>query len=76
MIVILNRDLPTCCADCPCVHMEGIRYCQAVRKFNNITVPFSGRPKWCPLREVKKHGRMDHTGELENGRAGTETGND
>ena len=63
MIVILNRDLPTCCADCPCVHMEGTRYCQATRKFNKVTAPFNGRPKWCPLREAKR-GRLADSGEL------------
>ena len=63
MIVITGRDLPTCCADCPCVHMEGTRYCQAARKFNKVTAPFNGRPKWCPLREAKR-GRLADSGEL------------
>lgn len=63
MIAITGRDLPTCCADCPCVHMEGTRYCQATRKFNKVTAPFNGRPKWCPLREAKR-GRLADSGEL------------
>lgn len=53
MIVIPERPLPKCCAECPCVHMEGTCFCQAVIKFNKISAPFSGRAKWCPLIEAK-----------------------
>lgn len=54
MIIIKGRHTPRCCADCPCLHKEGMRYCQAKREFNRITAPYAPRPKWCPIMEVKK----------------------
>ena len=54
MIIIPDRQMPKTCAECPCLDHQ-LRYCRA-RADGYWTVPqtYIARPKWCPLKEVKK----------------------
>ena len=54
MITIPNRPTPKCCAECPCAHLDGAKYCQAATQFNKITMPYGRPPKWCPIRRDDK----------------------
>lgn len=58
MAILIDMDMPTDCRDCPMVMYYahcGYTQCRAnneVLAKNYKTIPFDGRPDWCPLREV------------------------
>lgn len=54
MAIILDIDMPDCCADCPCCDMEMVE-CKVSNEelTDGIFEPYAQRPSWCPLKEVK-----------------------
>ena len=56
MSVLINIEFPHGCGDCPCLGGEDYNYyCQVT----NNGIPLDGhRPDWCPLVEIKPHGRL------------------
>lgn len=58
---IIGKE-PDRCGVCPCFHAENPMYCQAVKasvQKPRIVHPYAkGRPEWCSIIEVPKHGRL------------------
>ena len=51
MLIIPDREMPKCCAECPCLHHSPPLYCQALKgKTWIVPTPYLNRPKWCPLQ--------------------------
>lgn len=59
-IYIPGIEMPTSCTKCPCSDDE-VRYCWAA----NAWIPMLGKPEFCPLVEVPKHGRVVDVSALE-----------
>lgn len=60
MVTIEDMDMPTNCAHCPClcVTVDGVRCGTPAGKDRKICADSlyfpEFRPKWCPMKEVKK----------------------
>lgn len=63
-IIIKNMEMPEDCRVCPMQIYDsysGETKCRAIDKIlaeDYKTIPFDGRPKWCPLVELTPHGRL------------------
>lgn len=61
-VIIKGMKMPDACGLCPCFHAENPMCCQAVKaavQKPRIVHPYAkGRPEWCPIIEVPKHGRL------------------
>lgn len=63
-VLIKGFKMPEDCRECPLeMHYMncGETRCRAENKIlaeNFKTIPFDGRPDWCPLVEVPAHGRL------------------
>lgn len=59
-VIVKNMEMPEDCRDCPMemYYMNcGETRCRAANKTledNYKTIPFDGRPDWCPLEEVEE----------------------
>lgn len=52
MIAIKGMEMPEACCDCPCISQSGL-HCDAI-EYGAKKFSFNyGRPKWCPLIEIK-----------------------
>ena len=56
-VYILNREMPTNCQECPCLNSEHF-YCQVVGLKLKDENHIKRRSDFCPLVEVKPHGRL------------------
>lgn len=52
-ILIKGMEKPIRCAECLCADDES-RFCKAAKKY----IPMLGKPNWCPLVEIPKHGSL------------------
>ena len=60
-VLIKGMEMPKCCAECPLNHdAECYPYNRLV-----CEEPYTKRGDWCPLVEIKPHGRLIDKTELE-----------
>jgi len=63
-VYIKSMKMPKDCRECPmqAYYLSGITWCKSTDMIlaeAYKSIPFDGRPKWCPLVEVPEpHGRL------------------
>lgn len=59
-ILIRVPDSIRCCGLCPCFYAEHPMHCQADAHKPKRThgAPYSGKPDWCPAKELPPHGDL------------------
>ncbi len=64
MSVLIKMPMPESCESCSFYGIEIDRGCY-VKKFYVVRMKDESRPSWCPLIEIKPHGRLIDADELE-----------
>lgn len=58
-ILIKNMKMPESCYYCPWWDMKyGTEICGLVEDTSENKIDYASRPSWCPLIEIKPHGRL------------------
>lgn len=59
-VLIKGMKMPTCCAECPCLRHDSIdgRHMYQCNVTLGIKKDISKKPRWCPLVDLGKHGRL------------------